>query len=153
MTLALIRGSNYLENGGHGPRSFTLIEFQYLPLAAWAPGCDLKQLIKAEHLPRLLSLPRMHQFTSQPAGKVRGTGSGRQEARQLHGAACHPSADPTRHPPVPRPLPKCHRRTRPTVRDPAAAEAFLGPKGCRSSEHISTLSATHKTRKMCIKAS
>lgn len=31
---ALLRGSNYLENGGHGPRSFTLIEFRYLPLAA-----------------------------------------------------------------------------------------------------------------------
>lgn len=70
MTLALIRGSNYLENGGHGPRSFTLIEFQYLPLAAWAPGCDLKQLIKAEHLPHFLSLTRIHQLTSQPAGKV-----------------------------------------------------------------------------------
>lgn len=31
---ALLRGSNYLENGGHRPRSFTLIEFRYLPLAA-----------------------------------------------------------------------------------------------------------------------
>lgn len=34
LALALLRGSNYLENGGHRPRSFTLIEFRYLPLAA-----------------------------------------------------------------------------------------------------------------------
>lgn len=85
-TLSLIRGSNYFENGGHGPRSFTLIEFQYLPLPAWAPGCDLKQL-KATHPPRC------------PWGQAGGAGRG---GRQPRGAAQHPGMDPTRHVPGPR---------------------------------------------------
>lgn len=43
LVLALIQGSNYLENGGHEPRSFTLIEFQYLPLAALTPRYSFEQ--------------------------------------------------------------------------------------------------------------
>lgn len=110
-TLALIRGSNYLENGGHGPRSFTLIEFQYLPLAAWAPGCHLKQL-KAQRLPRLLSPPRSHQLPAQPAGEVRGAGGG----------VVLPAA-PTRRAPVPPPLPKPRRQ------GSGCSRAFPRPRG------------------------
>lgn len=56
-TLALIRGSNYLGNGGHGPRSFTLIEFQYLPPAAcssWLPQSS------SSEPSILLALPPVH---------------------------------------------------------------------------------------------
>lgn len=74
---ALLRGSNYLENGGHRPRSFTLIEFRYLPLAA----CLLARARSSEAAP------------SSPSPCLARSRLGLPVKRENHGHALHISQD------------------------------------------------------------